>query len=162
MSKLNVTVEINGANHPIANGSWYLVAPCGCTAGVTVMECMGVAKLSEGEAWEAFYDRKDMREHDKNLGFRVEVGLRQEVTQRMGQECQHTPRYGHEETPVPEGHQWGLSRSTRIHLYESTEKALWRKTALCGAEHQSIDLQYARNQRLECPKCAAEAKRLAA
>ena len=161
MSKLNITIEIDGKQHPIKDGSWYLIAPCGCAAGVTVMECMGQTTLTEDAAWAAFYDRKDIQERDQGLGYRVEVGLRQDVVERMGA-CGHTPKYGHEETPTPDGHKWGLSRSTRIHLYETDEKSLWRKTALCGAEHQSIDLQYARHQRLECAKCAAAAKRIAA
>ena len=161
MSALNITLEINGKQHPIRDGSWYLIAPCGCAAGVTVMECSGQTTLSEDAAWSAFYDRKDIRERDQKLGYQIEAGLRKDVVERMSM-CAHTPQYGHEETPVPEGHKWGVSRSTRIHLYETSEKSLWRKTALCGAEHQSIDLQHARNERLECAKCVTEAKRLAA
>ena len=161
MSKLAINLEIDGQQVPISAGSWYLIAPCGCSAGVTTMECMGETTLSEESAWNAFYERRDIRQRDEKLGYRVEAGLRKDVVERLGS-CDHAPRYGREETPTPDGHQWGLSRSTRIHLYETTEKALWKKTALCGTQHQSIDLQYARNERLECAKCATEAKRLAA
>jgi len=117
-----VTFTVNGEPHPATACSWYEVAPCGCTCGVTVAESVygGRVKLTAEDAWREFYsDRPGNREHERRAraaGFRMELGLRADVQTRLVANCPHTPEWGVEKVTL-DGHVWaGLTGSTRSHL----------------------------------------------
>lgn len=125
MSAATLTFQINGEAVAPTDAVWFQVAPCGCTGAVTVAHIgdpcyQHEPVLTEEAAWREFYEgvtgaAEHMR-RDKALGYRVELGLRSAVKDRLSGDCPHSPKWGHV-TPPPSGHVWAADRgSKREHL----------------------------------------------
>jgi len=119
-----ITFEINGEQVPATAALWYEIAPCGCAAGATTIMLPGdptyTPKVTEDDAWHSFYDgQPGAAEHirrQKAAGFRMEVGLRSEITERMKDSCPHDPKWGVVD-PCPDGYTWAVrDGSRRMHL----------------------------------------------
>lgn len=168
-----VYLEFEGQPVPAHDLAWFTVEPCGCTSGVQTTDAGegGTTATTEDQAWEASMMPKPIRDKERKAGTRMELGRRQDVSARLGGDCPHTPRWGREKTPTPDGHAWvhAGGRARRVHLVpgEPTQHRItvinWRDddpiTALCGEEHYSWDAWPGlRSDYLECGKCAAAAK----
>jgi hypothetical protein len=131
---VTMMAEVGGEQVPLENCSWYEVAPCGCTSGAT-MAYMPPMKgfpnsgtrpiVTEEQAWDSFCSDDDPRvlARQKDLGGKVELGLRSEVMDRMQDVgCPHTPLWGIEPEYAPDGMVWatilypGEKKKTPMHL----------------------------------------------
>ena len=167
-------LEYEGAPVPARELAWYTIAPCGCTEGVQTTDAgdNGMLLTTEQQAWDNGMGSKAIRDRDRALGCKMELGRRADVTTRLGGDCPHTPKWGMEKTPTPDGHHWAHAggRARRIHLVPGTPTEHYRITvenwrddakiaALCGAEEYSWDTgRWLISDYLECGKCATAAK----
>jgi hypothetical protein len=122
--------------------SWFILAPCGCACGCHVVN---EGAMTEDEVWKSFTPNAEQRRRDKAAGFRIEVGPRSDVL-KLSDKCPHTPKWGVEKAPVPEGHQWAreycLTYGRRKHLVpdigvENCTEGRYgagHTAALCGSE----------------------------
>ncbi len=170
---MTIKFEIEGQMVDPDDASWYHYAPCGCCSGVTCTIRMDKVLATEEEAWREWHPNAALRKQQQALGFTMRLGLRREVRERLtlSNECPHTPTYGVQRTPVPEGHGWVVDADQtpsrgRKHLVpgDYTEGLKFsggkQVSALCGRTTWAWD---GRRRWLsdapECTRCAREAKR---
>lgn len=111
MSKVKIYIEIDGTPVPIDECTWVKVAPCGCECGWSLAEY----SPTYDEAWKSLGGSKQERERDEKLGFTLKIGRHTDIRIKDG--CTHTPRWGVDPIPTPEGHSWAASyQSRRLHL----------------------------------------------
>ena len=126
MSFATITFTIGGQPVVAPEAAWYQIAPCGCASGVTVAQGVygSPPKLTEDDAWGSFYSHPGAAEHmkrDRAAGFRMEIGLRDDVKTRLTGECPHVPKWGVTPPPTPGGYTWaGMRDSRRSHLVVGT------------------------------------------
>jgi hypothetical protein len=121
MTTATITFDINGETVPLSDASWYQVAPCGCAAGVMVADPGGRPVLTEDDAWSDYMGSAEERRRDRAAGFRMELGRRRDVVERMV-DCPHDPKWGVPPLPKPDGHVWvGMYGSKRSHLVPGVE-----------------------------------------
>ncbi|WP_326565105.1 DUF6011 domain-containing protein [Amycolatopsis rhabdoformis] len=158
--------EIDGKPTPIDDCSWLLYSPCGCMSGISTVRD---GALTEDDAWADFEPNAEQRKRDKAAGLRVTIGLRSEV-RNLATDCPHTPKWGVENTPVPDGHQWAQTvhtpRGRRKHLvpdvgvenYAERRYDSGNTAALCGSEGWSWGTAWHELDAPECLACARKAK----
>lgn len=117
MTNVQITVEINGEQHKIEDCSWYFISPCGCTSGV--MTCRDYDKggwlTSEDQAHAYWTPKRSVREQNRQRGERLELGLHNDVMERLSGKCPHTPKWGN--PVIPEGTEWGhADRQRSVHV----------------------------------------------
>jgi len=107
-----ITFQIDGETVSADAAAWYVIAPCGCAEGATVVGLPGVEmkpKLTEEDAWAEFYEgRGEQRRRDQAAGFTMRLGHRSAVRELM-RECEHDPKWGVPPTPKAEGHEWATT-----------------------------------------------------
>lgn len=103
--------DIDGQPVPADECTWVVTAPCGC-------ECswhMARYCLTEDEAWDGFSSSKAARRRDEKLGYRMKIIRHKDI--RIQEDCPHTPRWGVEPRPTPDGHTWATKHGSRsVHL----------------------------------------------
>lgn len=170
---MTVYLEHGGKPVPARDLAWYTIAPCGCTSGVQTTDAGegGMILATEQQAWDNGLGAKAIRDLRRAQGFTYELGFRADVVTRMSGTCPHTPQWGIEKTPIPDGHHWAHAggRARRIHLVPGTPTDHYRITvenwrddappqALCDAKEYSWDVgPWLPSEYLECGKCAKAA-----
>lgn len=72
--------------------AWALVAPCGCTDGLTVAVVGDRILRPDAEsAWKMFTPLKRDRDREVKQGYRIEARYGQ---QSVGADCTHDPKWG--------------------------------------------------------------------
>lgn len=165
-----IKFEIDGQVVDPDDASWYHYAPCGCCCGVTCTINRDGLLATEDDAFADLHPNAALRKQQRDLGFTMCLGFRSEVRERVLTECPHSPQWGVERTPVPDGHGWcvdleqTLSRS-RKHIVPgdySDGVKFERVSALCGRTTMAWDGRKGwLYQVAECTRCVAAAKNLA-
>jgi hypothetical protein len=146
-----VYLEVDGKPHPANDCHWIEIAACGCIGGVSRA---GSRIGSNGEP-TVYYTGQDaflrdkpkvVREYEeKTSGSRYQLithqQFRETYSPQMGP-CLHTPPWGIEPLPCPDGWAWKTTdgsgdRSTfRRHLVPAAtgENDIHKVTAICGKE----------------------------
>lgn len=143
-------LEVDGKPHPATDCHWLEISPCGCIAGISRAAYrtgrapdIRIEVRYSGE--DAFFDDrpKAVREYELNRGLRYQLitneQYRATYAEQMSAKCSHTPKWGIEPLPVPDGWVWktvdgSAGRSTyRRHLVptEITDRYA-DVAALCG------------------------------
>lgn len=160
MSTVTINVEIDGQQHDISKCSWYFISPCGCTSGVMTAKDYdtGGWLTTEDQAMASWTPKRSVREQDKARGERLELGLREDVAERLKGDCPHSPKWG---APViPDGTEWGSATELRtIHVVEGLkdgeERSAWR-APICGAAENYFEISRSvRGDKPMCKKCLA-------
>ncbi len=150
---------------PADDASWYTIAPCGCVSGVMLAVVADTVYADEATVWKHLVPNSEQRRREQAAGFTVEIGLRKDVSVRLAN-CPHTPMWGVEKTPIPDGHQWARDnsldgRSRRLHLVPGLPAKgidYERHVALCSTERRLWSAQWHMTDGLpECTKCATAA-----
>lgn len=158
--------QINDQTVPADDASWYTVAPCGCTSGVMLAVVGDTVYADETTVWKHLTPNAEQRRREQALGFKVEIGLRKDVRTRLVIDCEHTPKWGVEKTPIPDGHQWArenshTGRSRRLHLVpDLPDRGIdyERHVSLCSTDRRLWSAQWHMTDGLpECTKCARNA-----
>jgi len=167
-TSVTIAFDIEGESVPIAEASWYEVAPCGCTCAVTVAESFYGSRvvLTAEDAWPQFYECAEAMKRAQAEGFRVEVGRRTDVSERLHGHCPHDPEWGVPLPPQPDGYVWaGIEDSKRSHLVMGVRdrEARWlicenpyrfdaeTRVSLCGKSSRFWSTHWASNA--EAPTC---------
>lgn len=170
-------VEVDGETVPLTKCSWYFVGSCGCAYGVMIAQLADErygrdVYATEEQAWEHFEPNRVQRERDRAAGDRAVLGLTSEATMRVVLNCKHTPKYGHEITPIPAGYTWAHTDKGRTkHLLKGVAPEEESRThlvapfgekrkPLCGRtenRYWSAD-RWRIDDLPECLSCAAKAK----
>ncbi|MDQ0377925.1 hypothetical protein [Amycolatopsis thermophila] len=172
---MSLMFEVDGKALPADDCSWLLIAPCGCPCGITVIGRGDDVLATAEQAMKAFVPNAEQRRRDAKAGWKVRLGLRKEVHQLVD-DCKHTPRWGVEKTPIPEGHVWARQvvsvrrgNGRRKHLVpvigvENRSEGRYgagETPALCGSStwHWS-DKWWDVNDYPECVRCQRAARAL--
>ncbi|WP_343466390.1 hypothetical protein AAI421_14650 [Rhodococcus aetherivorans] len=111
MSEPKIYVEIEGTPVPIEECTWVQTAPCGCECAWTVARY----HPTYDDAWNTFSSSKKERERNEKRGFKVKIVRHKDI--RIKDDCTHTPKWGVEPPPTPEGYSWAASLESRaLHL----------------------------------------------
>lgn len=176
----NVTVEIDGQTYPVSDARWLQIAPCGCINGCTLVDHRphGPVILDVEQAWKEFKDSAEALRRDKAAGFVMRLAHRSEV-QKMTVECPHTPKWGVDVAPIPDGYTWAApdmmpDSRARMHLvpgahdrearYVLGDKAWdWRDdtatlTSLCGKKGRMWSTHWSTSGTVTCLRCEAKAR----
>jgi hypothetical protein len=169
-----IKFEIDGQLVDPDDASWYHYAPCGCCCGVTCTVDHDGLLATEDEAFKDLYPNAALRKQQADLGFTMRLGLRSKVRELINTKCPHTPVWGVERTPVPDGHGWVIDADQtpsrrRKHIVpgDYTEGLKFsggkQVTALCDRTTWAWDGRKGwLYQVAECTRCAKAAKQLAA
>lgn len=170
-----IYVNVNGAPVDLAEVSWYMKAPCGCISGVTLAWLPNsdhVITTAE-QASASFHDTKAERQKYEALGFSCFAGLTSDVGTLLTVKCDHTPRFGYEQPPTPEGWAWARggywgNYTRTLHLVPTAavrtedhnpDRDHWQATSICGTADKSNwdNRRWETDGRVECKKCIAKA-----
>lgn len=166
--------EIDGQPVAANDASWYEVAPCGCTCGVMSVVVGDTVYADEEAVWKHHFPNATLRARTRKQGFTQRLGLRKDCQELLGAKCPHTPTYGVEKTPKPDGHRWaredGSTNGRLKHLVPgefNEHERLWSRhpgaSALCGRESTAWAGGWHHVDGLpECTRCAKAAKQIAA
>lgn len=103
--------EVDGQPAPADECTWVVIAPCGCECSWSLARYT----RSEDEAWQGFSHSKAARKRDEKLGFRMTIMRHKDI--KVSDDCPHTPKWGVEPRPTPEGHTWATKHDSRtVHL----------------------------------------------
>lgn len=149
-SPATVYLEVDGKPHPARDCHWIEIAPCGCIGGVS----RAGDRIGQNGEMKVFYtgsdaflsDRpKPVREYEESLGSTYKLITHQQYrdtySKQMSAKCPHTPKWGTEPLPKPEGWAWqttdrfGTRRTFRRHLVPSPaagSSGMDKTVALCG------------------------------
>lgn len=156
--------EVDGTPVRADECTWVKIAPCGC-------ECAwSLAKYTPTEdgAWDDFSPSKAMRRRDERLGYTVQIKRHSDI--RIKDDCPHTPRFGVEPRPQPEGHTWAGTHDGRVlHLVpiviEQDDHSGLRRdeqvASICGRASAFIwsTQWHIVDGRTECAGCLTAAKK---
>lgn len=178
MSASGIYLQYDGGPVDLDDLSWYEQAPCGCFCGVTLAYSdygkPALVIASEEQAMAQFWETKREREKYQRLGFKMVLGLRSEVREKLStrSECPHTPTFGYERRPEIEGFTWAASasydsRSPLMHLvadeavaaYKERQYGYGRTKPLCGGKEQyAWSEDEAKWSKVECSRCEKKAR----
>lgn len=139
MTQLMFTID--GAPTPADDCTWYEIAPCGCYCGAMLAVVGDAVYATEEQVWRHREPNAEQRRRQIAAGFTQKLDLRSKVVELLTPQCEHTPTWGVEATPIPEGYAWFRedgykAKGRRIHLVPASA-AEWkvgeRPAALCGA-----------------------------
>lgn len=172
-----VTITTQDGVLDLADVTWQSVAPCGCVCGVA-MAAVGGEELMV----TAFQAARGMCENDATYQRDVELGFtwrpreQKAAVDEMQLNCPHTPKYGVQVVPVPEGHVWAavhclgatpklkhLVAQTAVDAAANRQYGSGDAKPLCGGKGAFWwkDEWYATAGKVECKRCSAKATKLA-
>lgn len=131
---------VDGQPTPADDCTWYEIAPCGCYCGAMLAVVGDTVYALEEQVWKHHYPNAELRRRQVAAGFTMRLDLRARVVELLTIECPHTPKWGVQATPVPDGYAWFREdgyrkRGPRKHLVPESA-AEWRSgerpVALCG------------------------------
>lgn len=145
-----VYLEVDGQPHPATDCHWIEIASCGCIAGISRAAMGGpefgypLAVDYTGE--DAFHrdspkvKREESRKHGMTYLLITNDQYRDTYMEQMSGTCPHTPKWGIDPIPVPDGWAWkttdgtGDRRSYRKHLVPpgADDNDLHKAAAMCG------------------------------
>lgn len=179
-----VYLEVDGKPEPATRCHWIEISPCGCVAGIS-RASIGGPGWPGGLPLQVYYagadaflrDRpKAVREYEATLGHTYQLITGQQYRDTymalMGN-CSHTPKWGLEPTPVPDGWAWqttdrGYGRNSyRKHIVPARVDAgdMAEVTALCGKTEKQWRWSgewHHMTDTVPCKKCATTARETAA
>lgn len=138
-----ILIRVGGDVVPLSDLTWETLAPCGCTCGVAIASYIGADREA---AAKHLVPNAEQRRRDEAAGFVLRLVKTEEATARFRapQECPHTPRWGVQTVPVPDGYGWsdahGQRRSHLVPVPPAPKEAKphyrwrtgWDVTTLCG------------------------------
>lgn len=163
-----IKFEIDGQMVAPEDASWYLTAPCGCCCGVSLtVRTEDEVVATEEQMWRVWEPNAEKRKRQRAAGFTTVLGLRADVKERVVLHCPHTPTWGVERTPVPDGYCWAAPTESprRKHLVADEFDRDWLfgpAEVLCGnttrgwTSNRSLLMDLA-----ECVRCQRRANALA-
>lgn len=172
-----ILVLVDGEPVDLSQVSWIHVAPCGCTAGVTIGYSAAFGRsrahiiTTAEQAAERFADSRAEREQNAARGFTVKPIHRRDLD---NMECHHNPKWGYDRHPKPEGCEWArggyYGRYTSVlHLVPAKsvvdddvmpQRDDWTATALCGIRKNAWTKRWHELLGIvECKRCIKEANR---
>jgi hypothetical protein len=171
---VKVMFEIDGEPVAADDASWYEFALCGCCCGAMSVVVGDDVYADEESVWKHLFPNATLRKRTREQGFTQKLGLRKDCAALLGAgaKCPHTPKYGVERTPKPEGHRWaqedGRTRGRMKHLVQGEfdkQDRLWsydpKVSALCGRESTAWAGGWHHVDGLpECTRCAKTAKKM--
>lgn len=84
-----IMFDIDGVPTPAADCDWQILAPCGCVVGLSVIERMGGALVTEDQALRAFEPMARKRQRMVKDGYAARLGLRSEGVRMFRLPCPH-------------------------------------------------------------------------
>lgn len=164
-----IYLMVDGKSVPATSCDWLLAAPCGCVCGLTVVAGPhGVRALTAAAALAEFIPNAEKRKRDVKVGWTVRLTADRraacdEMTLPNG--CPHTPQWGVEPRPTPDGWTWAAHyNARRLHLAptEAVADKAWRTaTTLCLSEGYGWSAAiYNVNYLPECARCLKKAAQL--
>lgn len=160
-----VYLEVDGKPHPAADLHWLGIEPCGCVGGVSRALSAGELHQSGEDAFHRD-DPKVKREQSRKRGVTYKLITHQQYRdtwmKRLQADCPHTPKWGVEPIPVPEGWTWKTldgylgSRSYRKHIVPIVENPGIRNptAAACGAVDKRSYWRDDRDRLSDCVPCS--------
>lgn len=181
-TKSGITIETIDGNLDLADVSWQMIAPCGCVSGVHLAwlpePYSSEPVVTKDQAARAFAETEVERKRDEEQGFTFRARERRAAVDELQTTCTHTPKWGCEPAPTPDGYLWaavyklgGRPKYTHLVPEIAVENAKERRyTAgrhkpLCGrggGEFHWNDSWNATAGKVECQHCISAARRLAA
>ena len=157
-----ISIMVDGEPTDLADVTWLEVAPCGCASGCTVAYLpppYSILKASADQAADHYYETAASRAQAERRGFTFIAIRRDQLTEHMGTDCPHIPKWGYER-PKPDGMGWAVAkwgRSKVMHLVPTEaidpEKGSSSARPLCkGAETYGWSHKF-RGGQPDCEKC---------
>jgi hypothetical protein len=144
--KSRVYLEVDGEPQLATDCHWLEIASCGCVGGVSRAMSAGEVHFTGEDAFHCD-SPKVKREESRKQGITYKLvtleQYRGEWADKMRAGCTHTPKWGIDPIPVPDGWTWKTldanfgRRSYRKHIVPVEGDADWRvqTAALCGKAH---------------------------
>lgn len=163
--KTGVLVETPDGVLDLANVTWQKVASCGCVAGVAIAADGVDLRATAEQAGRAFVESAAEYKRDVERGFTFRPREHRAAVDELRADCPHTPRFGYDKPPTPEGMvwagpQWGR-RAQYLHLVptEAVASKAGKSKPLCGGEPRYwSDGWFDTDGKVECKRCSARAR----
>ncbi len=168
-----VFLETQDGRLDLTDLAWQEIAPCGCVSGVTVAATDELIVSAE-QAGRHFASSSDEHKRDVELGYNWRAREHHKAVEELQSKCPHTPKWGVEETPVPEGFVWAavdalgprqrrthLVRVTAVQAAKDSNYSAGHSRSLCGRRKAFWwkDEWYVKDGLIECDGCVKAAKK---
>lgn len=171
MSTATIYLEVDGQPVAASQCHWLQIAPCGCICGVAGAGFRDEVHTTGEDAFH-YDDPKVKREQSRKQGITYKLvtleQYRAKWAEKMQANCPHTPRWGIDPIPVPDGWTWMTTDpyggrmtyrkhlvpiGSQIYLYPLKPKALCGKEdALWSNEDHNL------SDTVPCAKCEKRAR----